>query len=178
MWPAVASAALPGSPRRGHRRSRITAFTPAADVNMRINGGYCPQADIFDYLHEGEDLSARVRQRGACSPFSTTASGRLYGYAQGVNMVEDLTVPDEAHGRSGRRNHLSAGDGLMRSTSLTLTEGASDRAPVPVRPPTDPLPWRTPGRRRDRLWRNSAHSGRVERHPFARRCGNRFRDTA
>jgi glucose-1-phosphate cytidylyltransferase len=37
--------------------SRITAFTPVAEMNMRINGGYFVlKQDIFDYLHEGEDL--------------------------------------------------------------------------------------------------------------------------
>jgi glucose-1-phosphate cytidylyltransferase len=37
--------------------SRITNFTPAADMSMRINGGYFVfRQDIFDYLKEGEDL--------------------------------------------------------------------------------------------------------------------------
>jgi len=37
--------------------SRITNFTPAADMSMRINGGYFVfRQDIFDYLNEGEDL--------------------------------------------------------------------------------------------------------------------------
>jgi glucose-1-phosphate cytidylyltransferase len=37
--------------------SRVTAFTPAAEMNMRINGGYFVlKQDIFDYLNEGEDL--------------------------------------------------------------------------------------------------------------------------
>ena len=39
------------------RDSRITNFTPVADMNMRINGGYFVfRQDIFDYLNEGEDL--------------------------------------------------------------------------------------------------------------------------
>ena len=37
--------------------SRITNFTPVADMSMRINGGYFVfRQDIFDYLNEGEDL--------------------------------------------------------------------------------------------------------------------------
>jgi glucose-1-phosphate cytidylyltransferase len=37
--------------------SRITAFTPVASMNMRINGGYFVlKQDIFEYLNEGEDL--------------------------------------------------------------------------------------------------------------------------
>ena len=46
--------------------SRITAFTPAAAMNMRINGGYfvLKQA-IFDYLYEGEDLVMNACARAA-----------------------------------------------------------------------------------------------------------------
>jgi glucose-1-phosphate cytidylyltransferase len=37
--------------------SRITRFTPVADMQMRINGGYFVlRQEIFDYLSEGEDL--------------------------------------------------------------------------------------------------------------------------
>jgi glucose-1-phosphate cytidylyltransferase len=46
--------------------SRITAFTPAAEMNMRINGGYFVlRQDIFDYLHEGEDLVMNACVRAA-----------------------------------------------------------------------------------------------------------------
>jgi glucose-1-phosphate cytidylyltransferase len=46
--------------------SRITAFTPVADMNMRINGGYFVlKQDIFDYLHEGEDLVMNACARAA-----------------------------------------------------------------------------------------------------------------
>lgn len=38
-------------------RARIVAFTPVADMRMRINGGYFVlRQEIFDYLDEGEDL--------------------------------------------------------------------------------------------------------------------------
>jgi len=37
--------------------SRVTTFTPVAEMPMRINGGYFVlRQGIFDYLHEGEDL--------------------------------------------------------------------------------------------------------------------------
>jgi glucose-1-phosphate cytidylyltransferase len=37
--------------------SRITGFTPVADMSMRINGGYFVlRQAIFDYLDEGDDL--------------------------------------------------------------------------------------------------------------------------
>jgi glucose-1-phosphate cytidylyltransferase len=46
--------------------SRITAFTPAADMHMRINGGYFVlKQDIFEYLHEGEDLVMNACVRAA-----------------------------------------------------------------------------------------------------------------
>ena len=46
--------------------SRITGFTPAAEMNMRINGGYFVlKQDIFDYLHEGEDLVMNACVRAA-----------------------------------------------------------------------------------------------------------------
>jgi glucose-1-phosphate cytidylyltransferase len=47
--------------------SKITGFVPAADMNMRINGGYFVlRQDIFGYLNEGEDLvmDACVRAAG------------------------------------------------------------------------------------------------------------------
>jgi glucose-1-phosphate cytidylyltransferase len=46
--------------------SRISAFTPAAEMNMRINGGYFVlKQDIFEYLHEGEDLVMNACVRAA-----------------------------------------------------------------------------------------------------------------
>jgi glucose-1-phosphate cytidylyltransferase len=46
--------------------SRITGFTPVSDMPMRINGGYFVlRQDIFDYLHEGEDLVMDAYARAA-----------------------------------------------------------------------------------------------------------------
>jgi glucose-1-phosphate cytidylyltransferase len=46
--------------------SRITGFTPVADMNMRINGGYFVlRQEIFDYLDEGEDLVMHAGARAA-----------------------------------------------------------------------------------------------------------------
>lgn len=37
--------------------NRVTAFTPVAEFDMRINGGYFVlRQEIFNYIHEGEDL--------------------------------------------------------------------------------------------------------------------------
>ena len=45
---------------------RITTFTPAAEMNMRINGGYFVlKQDIFEYLNEGEDLVMNACVRAA-----------------------------------------------------------------------------------------------------------------
>ena len=46
--------------------SRIIGFTPVSDMQMRINGGYFVlRQDIFDYLHEGEDLVMDAYARAA-----------------------------------------------------------------------------------------------------------------
>lgn len=46
--------------------SRIGGFTPAAEMGMRINGGYFVlRQDIFDYLHEDEDLVMNACVRAA-----------------------------------------------------------------------------------------------------------------
>ena len=49
-----------------NKDSRITTFTPAAEMNMRINGGYFVlKQDIFEYLNEGEDLVMQACVRAA-----------------------------------------------------------------------------------------------------------------
>jgi len=46
--------------------SKITRFTPAVDMNIRINGGYFVlRQDIFDYLRPGDDLVADAYTRAA-----------------------------------------------------------------------------------------------------------------
>ena len=46
--------------------SKITNFVPVAKMNMRINGGYFVlRQDIFDYLHDGEDLVMDACARAA-----------------------------------------------------------------------------------------------------------------
>ena len=46
--------------------SRISAFTPVAEMKMRINGGYFVlKQDIFDYLYEDEDLVMNACTRAA-----------------------------------------------------------------------------------------------------------------
>jgi glucose-1-phosphate cytidylyltransferase len=46
--------------------SKITRFTPAADMSIRINGGYFVlRQDIFDYLRPGDDLVADAYTRAA-----------------------------------------------------------------------------------------------------------------
>jgi glucose-1-phosphate cytidylyltransferase len=46
--------------------SKITGFMPAADMNLRINGGFFVlRSGIFDYLNEGEDLVGHACARAA-----------------------------------------------------------------------------------------------------------------
>jgi glucose-1-phosphate cytidylyltransferase len=46
--------------------TRITGFTPVGDMRMRINGGYFVfRQEIFDYLHEGDDLVMNACLRAA-----------------------------------------------------------------------------------------------------------------
>jgi glucose-1-phosphate cytidylyltransferase len=46
--------------------SKITRFTPAADMSIRINGGYFVlRQDIFEYLRPGDDLVADAYTRAA-----------------------------------------------------------------------------------------------------------------
>jgi glucose-1-phosphate cytidylyltransferase len=45
---------------------RVTGFTPAASMSLRINGGYFVlRQGIFDYLDEGEDLVGHAFERAA-----------------------------------------------------------------------------------------------------------------
>ena len=54
--------------------SRVGGFVPVADMDIRINGGYFVlRSEIFDYLHEGEDLVAN-----ACA--AAAAEGRVQAY--------------------------------------------------------------------------------------------------
>lgn len=54
--------------------ARVGGFIPIADMDIRINGGYFVlRSEIFDYLHEGEDLVAN-----ACA--AAAAEGKVRGY--------------------------------------------------------------------------------------------------
>ncbi|MGO8860074.1 MAG: sugar phosphate nucleotidyltransferase [Acidimicrobiales bacterium] len=54
--------------------SRVEGFVPVADMNIRINGGYFVlRSEIFEYLHEDEDLVS-----DACA--AAAAAGRVQAY--------------------------------------------------------------------------------------------------
>lgn len=54
--------------------NRVDGFVPVADMDIRINGGYFVlRREIFDYLHEGEDLVMN-----AC--VAAAAAGRVQAY--------------------------------------------------------------------------------------------------
>jgi glucose-1-phosphate cytidylyltransferase len=81
--------------------TRISGFTPVADMNMRINGGYFVlRQDIFDYLHEGEDLVMHACVRAA-------ADGRMLaipydGFWAPMDTLKERTALEEMH-RTGNR---------------------------------------------------------------------------
>jgi glucose-1-phosphate cytidylyltransferase len=80
--------------------SRITAFTPAAEMSMRINGGYFVlKQDIFEYLHEGEDLVMNACVRAA-------ADGRMLaipydGFWAAMDTLKERSWLEDLY-RSGR----------------------------------------------------------------------------
>ncbi len=55
-------------------QSRVSGFAPVTDLDVRINGGYFVlRREIFDYLHQGEDLVMDACVRAA-------AAGRMISY--------------------------------------------------------------------------------------------------
>jgi glucose-1-phosphate cytidylyltransferase len=80
--------------------SRVTGFTPAVDLNMRINGGYFVlRSEIFDYLEEGDDLVMDGCRRAA-------ADGRLLaipydGFWAPMDTLKERSVLEDLY-RSGR----------------------------------------------------------------------------
>ena len=81
--------------------SRISAFTPVAKMNMRINGGYFVlRQDIFDYLYEGEDLVMDACVRAS-------ADGRMLaipydGFWAPMDTLKERSALEEMH-RTGNR---------------------------------------------------------------------------
>lgn len=76
--------------------SRVAGFTPVARMNMRINGGYFVlRQDIFDYLHEGEDLVMNACVRAA-------ADGRMLaipydGFWAPMDTLKERNALEERH---------------------------------------------------------------------------------
>jgi glucose-1-phosphate cytidylyltransferase len=79
---------------------RITGFTPAGDMRLRINGGYFVfRAGIFDYLEEGDDLVADACRRAA-------ADGRMLaipydGFWAPMDTLKERSRLEELH-RTGQ----------------------------------------------------------------------------
>jgi glucose-1-phosphate cytidylyltransferase len=80
--------------------SRITGFTPAVEMNMRINGGYFVlRQEIFDYLREGDDLVM-----GGC--LRAARDGRLLaipydGFWAPMDTLKERSVLEDLY-RTGR----------------------------------------------------------------------------
>ncbi|HEX6232720.1 MAG TPA: sugar phosphate nucleotidyltransferase [Jiangellaceae bacterium] len=81
-------------------QSRITGFTPVADMQMRINGGYFVlRQEIFDYLNEGDDLVMDACARAA-------ADGRMLaipydGFWAPMDTLKERSLLEDLY-RSGR----------------------------------------------------------------------------
>jgi glucose-1-phosphate cytidylyltransferase len=81
-------------------QSRITGFTPVADMQMRINGGYFVlRQGIFDYLNEGDDLVMDACARAA-------ADGRMLaipydGFWAPMDTLKERSLLEDLY-RSGR----------------------------------------------------------------------------
>jgi glucose-1-phosphate cytidylyltransferase len=81
-------------------QSRITGFTPVADMQMRINGGYFVlRQEIFDYLNEGDDLVMDACVRAA-------ADGRMLaipydGFWAPMDTLKERSLLEDLY-RSGR----------------------------------------------------------------------------
>ncbi|HET7304447.1 MAG TPA: sugar phosphate nucleotidyltransferase [Segeticoccus sp.] len=78
----------------------VQGLEPVADMAMRINGGYFVlRSEIFDFLHEGEDLVMDGCRRAA-------AAGRLVatpydGFWAPMDTLKERTALEELH-QSGR----------------------------------------------------------------------------
>jgi glucose-1-phosphate cytidylyltransferase len=103
--------------------SRITNFTPAADMSMRINGGYFVfRQDIFDYLKEGEDLVMDACVRAA-------KDGRMLAIP-----YDGFWAPmDTLKERSALERRYYTGDSPWMVWNGTRTH--DDNAPIPTMVP-------------------------------------------
>jgi glucose-1-phosphate cytidylyltransferase len=109
------------------RDSRITNFTPVADMSMRINGGYFVfRQDIFDYLNEGEDLVMDACVRAA-------KDGRMLAIP-----YDGFWAPmDTLKERSALERRYFTGDSPWMLWNGTTTH--DDSAPMPTVVPTREL---------------------------------------
>ena len=98
---------------------RVTGFTAAVDLDLRINGGYFVlRQEIFDYLREGDDLVMDgCRRAAAGGPPAGHPVRRVLGadgHAQGAvgarEPVADGRVPlGGVAQRRGRAPHARGG---------------------------------------------------------------------
>lgn len=78
--------------------SRITGFEPVADMDMRINGGYFVlRQDIFDYLHEGEDLVMNACVRAAAD--GRMRAVRYDGFWAPMDTLKERSTLEDMHRR-------------------------------------------------------------------------------
>ncbi len=80
---------------------RLTGIEPVAEMEMRINGGYfILRQEIFEYLHEGEDLVMDGFVRAAKD--GRFRAMRFDGFWAPMDTLKERTALEEMH-RSGDR---------------------------------------------------------------------------
>jgi len=108
---------------------RVTGFTPAADLELRINGGYFVlRQAIFDYLHEGDDLVMDGCTRAA-------ADGRLLavpydGFWAPMDTLKERSVLEDLW-RTGACPWAVWRTDVARPGSAAPTTPAASPGPAP-----------------------------------------------
>lgn len=78
--------------------SNIRGFTPVADFHMRINGGYFVlRQEIFDYLHQGEDLVMDACVRAAS--VGRMKAVQYDGFWAPMDTLKERAALEEMHRR-------------------------------------------------------------------------------
>lgn len=101
-------------------RSRITGFVPAAEMNIRINGGYFVlRQDIFDYLNQGEDLVMDACVRAA-------ADGRMLaipydGFWAPMDTLKERSLLEDLH-RTGQSPWMVWQDQITHPKATTAVD--------------------------------------------------------
>jgi glucose-1-phosphate cytidylyltransferase len=98
----------------------IGGFTPVADLDMRINGGYFVlRQAIFDYLHEGEDLVMDACVRAAAD--GRMRAVRYDGFWAPMDTLKERAALEDMHRRGDCPWMLWSNDTHGSKSSPTLS---------------------------------------------------------